>query len=185
MNLSSQYLLKTFQLVVLIFLIIFFIRGFIFEIGKINGMSMENNYFDEDIFIVNKYKLLFRKPKRGEVVQFVNLKDNKLIIKRIIGLPGETIDIKNGKIFITNNQTSFQLEEPYLKKYSFTRAKNNKNNFFIKDFEYFVLGDNRNHSTDSRDFGAVNRIDINGLAGKPIQLNFLNKFKNQFFKSEN
>jgi signal peptidase I len=165
-----NYIITTLRFVVVIALSMIFIRTFILEVGQINGRSMENNYLDSDIFLVNKFILLFRAPQRGDIVQFMNRTENKMVIKRIIGLPGETVIIKSNKVFIVDlNGQENELSEPYLKPYTATFSMDGKPmEYRVGPNEYFMLGDNRRESIDSRWFGVIERSDINGLATKPL-----------------
>ena len=157
--LSTKYLVITIKLILVIIFFILFVRTFLIELGSVNGLSMEENFFDNEIFIVNKLTLLFRKPERKDVVQV--MQDDKLVIKRIIGLPGEEVIIRKGKVYIKNNKEEIELKEDYLKKYIVTKSE--KKNFILGEHEYFVLGDNREESIDSRNYGPVHRTQINGL----------------------
>ncbi len=149
------------------------VRMFLFQPFFVQGASMEPNFEDGQYLVVNElgYKktdLGFlnikpsKKMKRAEVVVFHYPRDHKLFfIKRIIGLPGETIKIHNGKVFIYNKENSngFELEEPYLSKDLKTKGNID---YKIKPDEYFVMGDNRTHSSDSRSWGPIRNSDIVG-----------------------
>lgn len=175
------YFKKTFYFILISIFSILIIRTFIIEPGIVNGRSMENTYLDNDFFIVNKFILLFRKPQRGDIVQFLNIRNNEMFIKRVIGLPGERVSIKKNKVFIIDsNGKEFELNEPYLKPYTITLSENGQPLIydFLRSDEYFVLGDNRQNSKDSRYFGPAYRSDITGLVLKPIRLINL---KNSFF----
>jgi len=104
----------------------------------------------------------FEEPKRGEVIVFRYPRDpSKYFIKRVIALPGDTIEIKNNEVTIYNEKFSdgMKLTEPYIKSWS-------KNSPYIKEKlkenEYFVMGDNRDNSSDSRVWGVLNRNRITG-----------------------
>lgn len=159
------YIIKTFKLVICITVVIFFVRSFIIEPGRVNGRSMENTFVDEDIFLVNKPSLLWKTPQRGQVVQLIEPGTQKPIIKRIVGLPNEQIVIKRNHVYIKNPSGEHMLDEPYLDSAMITRATNDAPTEYppLGPDEYFVLGDNRVVSTDSRVFGAVHRSYIQGL----------------------
>lgn len=161
----KNYIIKTFKLVLTIILFFLFIRTFVLELGIVNGLSMEPNFFDGNIFLVDKSTLLFRKPVRGDVVQFINRSKQVFIIKRIIGLPGETIIIKQGEVYVQDKSgKEFKLEENYKPSYIATIAPEKKTvSYQVPDNYYFVLGDNREMSNDSRNFGPIHRSSINGL----------------------
>ncbi|OGY85755.1 MAG: signal peptidase I [Candidatus Kerfeldbacteria bacterium RIFOXYA2_FULL_38_24] len=160
------YLIKTLKILLAITLAIFLVRSFVLEPGRVNGRSMEKTMIDEDLFFVNKFTLLYKPPQRGQIVQFIEPENKTLTIKRIIGLPGETINIKQNHIYITpRNGTEFRLEEPYLTNNIHTEAVGifSANSLVVKENEYFVLGDNRTQSKDSRYYGTINRAFILGL----------------------
>jgi len=138
------------------------IRIFIAEPFVVSGSSMVPTFENGNYLIVDKISYRLSSPKRDDVVIFRYPKDQtKFFVKRIIGLPNETIDMKGGVVTIINkeNKDGFKLTEPYVKNIS-----NNVTHFELKDDEYFVMGDNRNASSDSRYWGAVNRKLITGRA---------------------
>jgi len=116
---------------------------------------MEPNFKEGDYLIVDQLSYRLREPKRGEVVVFKS-QTNSRLIKRIIGLPQEEIEIKNGKIFVLNEALD---ETAYLYKdhYHLEDIK-----VKLREGEYFVLGDNRAFSLDSRKFGPIKREDMIG-----------------------
>ncbi len=137
------------------------IRHFLFQPFFVSGASMEPNFTSGEYLLIDEISYHFREPKRGEVVVFRSPTDSsKYFIKRIIGLPGETIEIKEGKIKIYNLDfpEGKILKEPYIKD------KKTRGNLKVslKTNEYFVLGDNRDHSSDSRSWGPVPRKNIIG-----------------------
>lgn len=122
---------------------------------KIDGESMEPNLHNEEYVIVDKVTYLFGMPQRGDIVVFYREDPSKDYIKRVIGLPGETIEISNGTVFIDGQP----LDEPYLASLSGTY-----NAYRLGADEYFVMGDNRGNSQDSRTFGPIHPSDIVGRA---------------------
>ena len=126
----------------------------------VEGGSMEGTLHDADSLYVDKISYQFGKPKRFDIIVFQQDKDN-YYIKRIIGLPGETVEIKDGTIYINGNvlNENYGLENMDDMKNTFDAVTVGKN-------EYYVLGDNRNHSTDSRseDVGLVKKSQIIGKA---------------------
>lgn len=138
-------------------LIVLPIRFFIFQPFMVQGASMEPNFSSGDYLIVDEISFRFRQPERGEVIVFkYPVNPSQKFIKRIIGLPGETVEIKDGKVYINGKL----LPESYLSfAITFPNLK-----FTLKENEYFVLGDNRTASLDSRVFGAVKREEIIGRA---------------------
>lgn len=140
------------------------IRYFIVQPFVVRGASMEPNFTDREYLVVDEASYYFRAPGRGEVIIFHYPRDtSQFFIKRIIGLPGETVTIQKGHILIANSRypDGFTLEEPYLdaalKTYPDVRHA-------LGGDEYFVLGDNRNASLDSRSWGVLPRNLIVGRA---------------------
>ncbi len=126
------------------------------------GESMETTLKDQDKIIINKFAYKFSKPERFDIVVFkqTNKEHSYFNIKRIIGLPGETVQIENGKIYIGGKI----VEEPMV-----TEAIHNSGlaaeEMKLDDNEYFVLGDNRNNSEDSR-FANIGNILFDDIIGK-------------------
>jgi signal peptidase I len=121
---------------------------------------MEPNFKDGDYLLVDEISYRFRSPQRGDVIVFRYPKDlSQRFIKRIIGLPGETVEVKNGKITIYNEKGSVVLNE---NNYLSATATSGDLKFSLGEYEYFVLGDNRDFSYDSRRFGVLPKEDITG-----------------------
>jgi len=147
--------------IAIVFILAFFIKYFLIQTFLVDGISMLPNYKDKDFVIVDKISYQIRNPKYGEVIVFKpELNNDVNYIKRIIGLPGDKVEIYSGKIFVNSTQVS----EPYLKG-NLTYYENNSDYYFSKtlnDDEYFVLGDNRNNSQDSRSIGPIPKENITG-----------------------
>lgn len=157
---QSFWELVRFALIALI--IVIPIRVFVIEPFVVSGSSMFPTFENGDYLIVDKISYELGDPKRDDVVIFKYPNDTKkYFIKRIIGLPNETVDIKKGVITITNPATkeSTILKEPYIKE-----AYDSDTHFELKSDEYFVMGDNRNASSDSRYWGAVKKNLLTGKA---------------------
>lgn len=138
------------------------IRYFLFQPFFVKGQSMEPNYENGDYLIIDELTYHFRNPERGEVIVFRYPNDTtQRFIKRVIGLPGETIEIKNGQVTIykTNGTTETLDESSYLTS-DIQTAGDIKTT--LAENEYFVLGDNRPVSYDSRRWGVVPKEDIIG-----------------------
>ena len=112
---------------------------------------MEPNFHDGDYLIVDELSYRMWMPERGEVIVFKFPQDpSQRYIKRIVGLPGEEVTVNAGKVFVKNNEGTFLLDEPYI--FSETPGTVEMD---LKDNEYFVLGDNRRFSSDSRKWGVL------------------------------
>lgn len=146
------------EVVVIAVVTVFIIRYFLIQPFLVSGASMEPNFSDGNYLLIDEVTYRFREPERGEVVVFRYPKDpSTFFIKRIIGLPGEKVVFKNGNVYINN----IRLEEDYL-----SDALRSGDNLVItlKDDQYFVLGDNRSHSFDSRNWGPISKEHIIGIA---------------------
>ncbi len=143
-------------------LIVIPIRVFVAEPFVVSGSSMIPTFENGNYLIVDKISYRLSDPKRNDVVVFRYPNDTtKFFIKRIIGLPNDTIDIRGNDVFITNEKykKGFKLDQSFVKN-----PANNDTHFELKKDEYFVLGDNRNASSDSRYWGAVKRNLLSGKA---------------------
>lgn len=141
------------------------IRFFIATPYIVSGASMEHTYENHDYLIIDRLTYDFSSPERGDVVVFgLPQEPSRDLIKRVIGLPGETVEISGTepKVTIYNNANSkgFTLNEPYLSAENFGGATGIK--VTLADDEFFVLGDNRKVSADSRIWGTLPRKDIVG-----------------------
>jgi signal peptidase I len=138
---------------------VLFIRAFIVQPFLVSGKSMEPSFQDSDYLLIDELSYRFREPKRGEVVVFKH-DASSFYIKRIMGLPGEHIAIRAGKFRVEGEDGIwFSLDEPYAKP-SRTFGEFDVQ---LKNNEYYVLGDNRNFSFDSRRWGPLNEEKIVGL----------------------
>ncbi len=143
-------------------LVVIPIRMFVAQPFIVSGSSMFPTFENGDYLIVVEISYRLKDPERGDVIIFRYPKDQKkFFIKRVIGLPGEGIDIKGSTVTITNKEhpEGLVLEQPYVKNNS-----SNTDHFELKAGEYFVMGDNRSASSDSRYWGAVKKDLIMGRA---------------------
>ncbi len=149
------------KIVIVALIIVVPIRYLIFQPFFVKGQSMEPNFENGDYLIVDEISYKLRDPQRGEVVVFKYPNDvSQRYIKRIIGLPGETVAVENGKVEIFNKEGDKVLNESeYLSSYVFTPGNVRVT---LGENEYFVLGDNRPSSSDSRRWGTLPREDIIG-----------------------
>ena len=148
--------------IVLIIAFTWCVGTFVGQRTEVSGSSMETTLSDKDQLIVDKMTYRFRDPKRYDIVVFpYQYQDNTYYIKRIIGLPGETVQILSGMVYIDGMRLDEHygneiMENPGIAEEPLTLGED----------EYFVLGDNRNNSSDSRasDVGLIHRKDLIGRA---------------------
>lgn len=158
------------KVIVISLVIIIPVRYFLLQPFFVKGASMEPNFFDHEYLVIDEISYRFKEPHRGDIVVFRYPKDpRQFFIKRIVALPNETIEIKNNTVYINGVKID---ESQYLPTDNATVG-----NVFTKlgPTEFFVMGDNRNYSLDSRSFGPVTKEFIVGRAwfrGFPF-----NKFK--------
>jgi len=137
------------------------IRVFIAQPFIVNGSSMVPTFEDGDYLIVDEISYRFNNPERGDVVVFRYPNDpSKFFIKRIIGLPGETLKIVGSKVSIRHNKTE---DEELYESYVVYPAQNNIE-ITLNDDEFFVMGDNRAQSSDSRSWGPMPKKFLVGRA---------------------
>ena len=160
----KDFSFDTIKIVVISLIIIIGIRSFVMQPFFVNGQSMEPNFHDGDYIIVNEIGYRFDDPKRGDIVIFHYPNDpSQFFIKRIIGLPGEKIEIKNNEITVYNKEHSdgFTIDESYIPRSAIILKDYSQE---LKNDEYYVLGDNRMASSDSRVWGVLERHYIVGKA---------------------
>lgn len=164
--------LELVQVLIISFIIILPVRYFLVQPFYVKGASMEPNFYDHEYLVIDEISYRFRDPQRGDIVVFRYPRNpSEYFIKRVIGLPGETVEIADGRIKIYNAQSPNGMtldESVYLDSDVFTDTTQART---LKADEYFVLGDNREQSLDSRLFGAVPRANIVGkvwIRGYPI-----------------
>jgi signal peptidase I len=163
----ALFIAEIVQIAVLALAIILPVRYFLIQPFVVKGASMEPNFYDSEYLIIDELTFRFRNPERGEIVVFRPPQhEDQYYIKRVIGLPGETVEIRNGIITIYNEEfpNGFALEESYISEV--TEGRDRKT---LGEGEYYLLGDNRDASLDSRYFGPVNidefigRVWVRGL----------------------
>ena len=210
MNLDKNFLKKNIKIIIYALIIAIFIRSIFFQPFYIPSSSMEPNLLVGDRLFVSKYsygfskhsfpfspnlfkgRILFNKPKRADVVVFKTPADNRTdYIKRLIGLPGDSIQFINGDIYLNNNQIlktkskkyskincgkvtleidAFEEKLPNSKTYVAVYDKKNtyinSDKFTVPKDHYFFLGDNRDCSKDSRYLTSVGYVHKDNLVGK-------------------
>ncbi|MEI6280592.1 MAG: signal peptidase I [bacterium] len=160
-RMQSFWELVRFAIIALI--VVIPIRMFVAEPFIVSGSSMVPTFQNGDYLIIDKISYELGSPKRDDVVVFRYPGDTtKFFIKRIIGLPGETVDIKGNDVTITNiaHPEGLKLTQDFVKN-----PANNETHAELKNDEYFVMGDNRSASSDSRYWGSVK---TNLLIGKAM-----------------
>jgi signal peptidase I len=167
------------EIAVVAVLAVFLIRTYIVQPFLVWGSSMAPNFLSGDYVLTDEISPRFKEFNRGEVVVLRYPKDpSTYFIKRIIGLPNEKVVIEGNKITIFNKEhpNGLVLNESYLVNMAKTFERPNKSNVFeLSKDEYFVMGDNREYSYDSRDWGPLKRNYIIGIAR--LRLWPLNSFK--------
>jgi signal peptidase I len=137
------------------------IRYFLVQPFLVSGGSMDPTFTNGDYLLIDQLTYRFREPERGEVVVFKN-EQGTYFIKRVIGLPGETVKVEDGSVRISSTDTpkGFTLEEAYLPSGLPTAGSSDVT---LGEGEYFVMGDNRAYSYDSRSWGAIPDEEIIGV----------------------
>ena len=155
------FIWETVKIIAIAMLIVVPVRYLLFQPFFVIGQSMEPNFEHGDYLIVDEISYRFTEPKRGEVVVFKYPGNpTQRYIKRIIGLPGETVEIKDGKVDIYNGSQQLVLDESAYLSSSVDTTGGVK--IELGQNEYFVLGDNRTLSSDSRRWGNLPRENIIG-----------------------
>lgn len=136
------------------------VRSVVVQPFVVSGASMEPSFYNGNYLLVDELTYRFRSPERGEVIVFKYPGDHKsFYIKRIIGLPGEKIVLEKGKISVYKDGEKKTLDEIYLS----SKYTSGAFEITLSNNEYFVMGDNRNFSFDSRSWGPLNRDDMIGV----------------------
>src|SRR3989344_1299380 len=136
--------------------IFLFVYVFLVQPHRVKGGSMLSNFSDGELLLTEKVSYYFSKPARGDVIVFEAPNAHKVdFIKRIVGLPGETVSIENETVEINGH--------PLSDNYTNSATQGNST-ITLDQNQYFVLGDNRNSSTDSRSFGPINKSSFRGRA---------------------
>ncbi len=164
---------ELFKVTVISLAIILPVRYYLIQPFYVRGASMEPNFYNHEYLIIDQISFRFREIKRGEVIVFRYPRNpQEYFIKRVIALPDESIEIKEGDVYIYNdkNPQGVLIEEPYLDE-KYLSNYSSEERISLSSEEFYVLGDNRSSSMDSRNFGPLNEDFITGrvfLRGLPI-----------------
>ncbi len=168
---SIKFALELLQILAISLAIIIPVRYFLIQPFYVKGASMEPNFFDHEYLIIDELSYRLNDPQRGDIVVFKYPKDpTQYFIKRVIGMPEETVEIIDGKVRIYNKEhpNGFFLDETGYIDGVFTSSRQIQP---LKKGQYYLMGDNRPASLDSRIFGPVERDFIVGkvlLRGYPV-----------------
>jgi signal peptidase I len=156
---------EMFKFTLFALLVVLPIRMFVAQPYIVSGVSMDTTFADGEYIIVDQISYKFEDPHRGDVIIFKYPKDEtKNFIKRVIGLPGETVTIEGTTVTIKNKDypLGFKLQEPYINS---RNEKEENMSVTLRPGQYFVMGDNRRQSSDSRAWGTLPRTNI---IGRPL-----------------
>lgn len=138
---------------IIIIIVVVLIRSFLITPARVDGESMEDTLYNGEIVLLNKIDLKVNGLKRFDIVVFKYNKD--LLIKRVIGLPGETVEYINNELYVNYKKIDVPFEFEYTDDFKYETPSD----------EYFVVGDNRDNSKDSRYFGSIKLNNIKGKVG--------------------
>ena len=149
-------------LILLSFVSYFLFSHFILLSVEVVGSSMSPTLREGDKFIVNRCALVYRAPQLGEMVVLKDPGHNDFAVKRVVAGPSDLILLKDGNVYVNGRR----LNEPYLQQNMLTDCSETAQRFFrLEKNEYFVLGDNRKNSVDSRYYGGIPKNNILGVLG--------------------
>lgn len=151
----GEFVVELVKVVLISLVIILPVRYYLVQPFYVKGASMEPTFLDHEYLLIDEISYRFEKPERGAVVVFRYPRDpRQFFIKRVIGLPGETVNIKDGQVVISRSgpEEDLTLEETYLDSGTTTSGDSSVT---VPVNSYFLMGDNRNASLDSRVFGPV------------------------------
>lgn len=160
MKTEWEYIIHIVKILTLSLISILFVRVIFIDISAVSRTSMEPTLKDHDVLIIEKISNLLTPYRRGDIVQAFNPQDKNLIVKRVAGLPGETVYYLDGQVAVKNTKGQVFVLQNMIQTELIPRF----NAQVLGQNQYFLLGDNRHISIDSRVFGPVHREDIIGRA---------------------
>ena len=184
-----KFIFEVIRISVIALAIVIPIRYFLIQPFFVKGASMEPNFEDNEYLVIDEISYRFREPKRGEVIVFKYPYDPRdYYIKRIIGLPGETIEIKDNQVIIYNSDNpegKILNESNYLTPEARFHTQRDKDiKIMLESDEYYVMGDNRKVSSDSRTWGKLEKKFITGRVWlRAWPLNRISVFKNPAYNN--
>jgi signal peptidase I len=139
----------------------FVFSHYVLQSVEVSGSSMFPTLHDSDRYFLNRWSYNFREPRRGEIVVVKDPTDGAYCVKRVVGMPGDSLYFENGRLFVNGEE----LAEPYLRRgtRTFTPERIQQELVACGKDRYYVLGDNRNNSFDSRFYGPIARENILGV----------------------
>lgn len=156
-----QKLLQAVAIATLAFASYFFISHFFLQSVKVVGISMVPTLHDSQRYLLNRWVFYLRPPRPEDIVVLRDPADNGFSVKRVVAVAGDSVCLKDGNVYINGRR----LDEDYLARgtHTFPSSVRREQSFTCAPDQYFVLGDNRNCSVDSRTYGPVPRRNILGL----------------------
>ncbi len=155
-------ILDILQTIVVAMAIFFIVWQLLLQPHKVDGRSMEPTFCNTEMILTDKISYKFREPERYEVIVFQSpTKGGRELIKRLVGLPGDTVGLQNGKITVNGEP----IDEPYLPSGLATNGSDwlrEGESRSVPEGQYVAIGDNRDHSEDSRRFGLISREKLRG-----------------------
>lgn len=133
-------------------------QNYVYAQSEVQNVSMQNTLIAGQRLIEDKWSYHFHEPQHGDIVIISGPESELRLIKRVVALPGDVIDIRNGAVFLNGEK----IEEQYTKGQTF--AGSVEMPFTVQAGQLFVMGDNREHSLDSREIGPISRTSIEGRA---------------------
>jgi len=151
---ASAFVREILETLLLTFFIFFIVNSLIGRY-RIDGNSMNPTLLNGEYLIISNFAYQLDEPQRGDIIVFRHPRSDLNLIKRVIGLPGDTVTIQNGVVSVNG----VALDEPYIQA-----APTYSSSWVVPDGQYFVLGDNRNNSSDSHAWGFLPKENILGKA---------------------